>query len=239
MSTFVLVHGAWHGAWCWYKLVAQLERAGHKVLAPDLPGMGRDRTPLASITLKSWADHLAELVLQQSGEIVLVGHSRGGILISEVAERCPERIGKLVYLSAFLLPNGRSLGDEAGEIEGSVVMPNIVVSADQTSGSMRDEVIAAAFYGECSAEDVALARLCLGPEPLAPLATPIAVSAQRFGRVPRAYIECARDQAIPLSFQRRMHERLPCAQVLSIDTDHSPFFSRPTELANQLLALSV
>ncbi|HEX7416769.1 MAG TPA: alpha/beta fold hydrolase [Steroidobacteraceae bacterium] len=237
MSTFVLVHGAWHGGWCWYKLVAQLERAGHQVLAPDLPGMGRDRTPLASVTLQLWSDYLCSLVEQQREPVVLVGHSRGGVLISEVAQRHPQKIARLVYLTAFLLPNGRSLSEEAAQIEGSSVMPNIVVAADQMSGTMRSEVIAEAFYGECSSEDIALAQLCLGAEPLAPLATPITVSAERFGRVPRAYIECTRDRAIPLDFQRKMQGHWPCAPVLSIDTDHSPFFSRPAALAKHLLAL--
>src|SRR5262245_17861037 len=100
MSTFVLVHGAWHGAWCWYKVVPQLTQAGHTAIAPDLPGLGRDRTPLAEISLDRWTEAICEIVDAATEPVVLVGHSRGGIVISEVAERRPARVATLVYLTA-------------------------------------------------------------------------------------------------------------------------------------------
>jgi len=83
MTTFGLIHGAWHGAWCWERVVPSLERRGARVVAPDLPGMGQDKTPLSGITLAVWARSVADLVEQQSEPAVLVGHSRGGIVISQ------------------------------------------------------------------------------------------------------------------------------------------------------------
>jgi len=237
MSTFLLVHGAWHGAWCWHKLVPRLEKLGHVVIAPDLPAMGRDRTPVNRVSLATWRTHVCEIVDRVPGEVVLVGHSRGGIVISEVAEHRPDRIRALVYLCAFLPRDGESLFDLSARDETSLVPPNFVMSEDKSSSTIRDEALRDAFYGECSDEDLALARFCLQPEPTLPLATPVKLTAGNFGKVPRVYVECLRDRAIPVSFQRLIHGASPCELVLALDTDHSPFLSRPDELATLLAGL--
>ena len=92
------------------------------------------------------------------------------------------------------------------------------------------EAIKDAFYGCCGAEDVALARLLLQPEALAPMGTSIRITAENFGRIPRVYIECLRDKAISPAVQKQMYIAMPCQRVISMDTDHSPFFSAPEEL---------
>jgi len=237
MSTFLLIHGAWHAAWCWYRLVPRLEQAGHTVIAPDLPAMGRDRTSVKRVSLATWRERVCEMLDAATEPVVLVGHSRGGIVISEAAEHRPDRIRMLVYLSAFLPSNGESLFDLAGRDSSSLVPTNMVMSEDKTSSVIRAEALREAFYGECSEEDFALARLCVQPEPTVPLATPVQISAANFGRVPRLYVECLRDKAIPLSLQRQMQAAQPCERVLQIDTDHSPFFSRVDELAAHLCTL--
>lgn len=237
MSTFLLVHGAWHGAWCWYKLMTRLQKMGHTVIAPDLPSLGRDRTPVNRVSLATYRDYVSAILDSVPEQVILVGHSRGGIVISEVAERRPQRVRMLVYLTAFLARNGECLFDLAGSDKASLVPPNMVMSEDKSSSTMRDDALREAFYGECSDEDVALARLCLQAEPTVPLATPLQLTDASYGSVPRVYVECLRDKAIPISLQRRMQAGLPCRQVLQIDTDHSPFFSRPDELAAHLHSL--
>jgi pimeloyl-ACP methyl ester carboxylesterase len=231
MSTFLLVHGAWHGAWCWHKIMSRLEKMGHTVIAPDLPALGRDRTPVKRVSLATWREHVCRIVDSVPEQVILVGHSRGGIVISEVAEHRPRRIRTLVYLTAFLLRDGESLFDLAGSDEASLVPPNMVMSEDKSSSTIREEALRDTFYGECSDDDVALARLCLQPEPTVPLATPVHITDENYGSVPRVYIECLRDKAMVLPLARRMQAALPCDRVLTIDTDHSPFFSRPDELA--------
>ncbi len=239
MSTFVLVHGAWHGAWCWYKVVPRLTQAGHRVLAPDLPSLGRDRTPVAEISLDRWADSICRVVEAAVEPVILVGHSRGGIVISAVAERLPKRIGMLVYLTAFLLRDGETLLEVARTADSSLVVPNIVVADDQVSMTVPGDAVQAAFYGECSPEDVVLASMLLAPEAIAPNSTPLRVTDSRFGTVPRVYIECLRDKAIPVALQRRMAHNSPCEIVASLDSDHSPFLSTPGPLVDHLLALRV
>src|SRR5262249_46476734 len=163
-----------------YKVVPRLTQAGHTAIAPDLPGLGRDRTPLAEISLDRWTEAICEIVDAATEPVVLVGHSRGGIVISEVAERRPDRVATLVYLTAFLLRDGEVLLDVANTADTSLVVPNIVAATDQSSMTVRDEAVRDAFYAECSPEDVVLARMMLQPEPIAPCATPVHVTAARF-----------------------------------------------------------
>src|SRR6185295_5208657 len=106
MSTYLLIHGAWHGAWCWYKVAPRLETLGHKVIAPDLPSLGTDKTPVNRVSLALWRDHVSAIIDATPEPVILVGHSRGGIVISEVAEHRPDRIRTLVYLTAFLVRAG-------------------------------------------------------------------------------------------------------------------------------------
>ncbi len=237
MSTFILVHGSWHGAWCWYKIVPLLQKSGHKAIAVDLPGLGRDRTPLCEVSLQSYVDRVCAAIDQQPGRVILVGHSRGGIVISQTAEQRPARIEKLVYLAAFLLPGGQAMLPGALDDRGSLLLPNLVVNEAQGYITIRKEGCREALYGDCSDEDVALATLLLTPDPIAPLVTPLDLSERNFGRVPRVYIETLCDDAITLTAQRKMRAAVPCAEVISMNTSHSPFFSAPRELVDHLASL--
>jgi pimeloyl-ACP methyl ester carboxylesterase len=209
---------------------------GARVVAPDLPAMGADRTPAENVTLESWARFVADLVESEPG-CVLVGHSRGGAVVSRAAELAPQRIRHLVYLSAYLLTRGESVAAEARRDVASLIAPSMVPAQAGISCSLRDEVLRDAFYGCCSQEDFADARARLTPEPLQPLATPLRITAERFGRVPRAYIETARDRAVTLEAQRRMQAALPCTPVFTLDTDHSAFLSQPEALARILISI--
>jgi pimeloyl-ACP methyl ester carboxylesterase len=206
-------------------------------MAPDLRALGIDRTPPGSVSLRDWTDQIATLAQSQADSVVLVGHSRGGIVLSEVAERIPEHLRTLVYVTAFLLENGRSLQDAAGEDPESLVGPAMVIASDHQSATIREDAVRDAFYGQCSDDDVALAKSLLVPEPLAPLGTRIQTTAARFGRVPRVYVECTGDRAITHDAQRRMQQALPCRERITLDADHSPFFSRSDELAAVLLRM--
>jgi pimeloyl-ACP methyl ester carboxylesterase len=126
VSTYVLVHGAWHGSWCWDRVVPLLEKQGHKAVAPDLPGHGADKSPISEVSLQAYADRVVDVLEAQSETVVLVGHSMGGIVISQAAECCPDRVKTLVYLSAFLLRDGESLLQVAQDDTEALVLPNLV-----------------------------------------------------------------------------------------------------------------
>ena len=237
MSTFILIHGGFHGGWCWYKVVPLLEEQGHTVVAPDLPSHGRDKTPLADVTLAAYVDSVCHVLDAQPESVVLVGHSMGGAIITQVAEDRPDKVKVLVYLVAGLPPNGETIIQGIQQDPESLLFPNVVVSDDQKSGTIRAEGLRDTFYGDCSAEDVALARALLVPQALAPLDTPARTSAANFGRVPRIFIECLQDRAMTPARQKQMYTAQPCQQVITMDTSHSPFFSAPGELATHLAAL--
>jgi pimeloyl-ACP methyl ester carboxylesterase len=232
--TFVLIAGAWHGAWCWVKLQPLLESQGHRVLTPELPGTGGDPTDPAGVTLETWARFVAGIVESEREPVTLVGHSRGGIVISRTAELVPERLRQLVYLSAYLVPAGGSLAETARTDENSLVPPNMIPAVGGHTCHLREDVIRAALFGQCSDADYEYARARMTPEPLKPLVTKLRVSAARFGQVPRAYVECSLDRTVTLPAQRRMQAELPCDPVLTLDSDHSPFLSHPQELARVL-----
>lgn len=232
-----MVHGAWHGAWCWDKVVPLLEKQGHRVAAPDLPGHGSDDSPISEVSLQAYADRVCSVLDAQPEAAVLVGHSMGGIVISRAAEYRPRRVKSLVYLCAFLLRDGETLLQVAQGDTEALVLPNLIVAEDQSYATVRDEAIKDAFYADCPDEDVARARSLLVRQAAAPFATPARTTAENFGRVPRVYIECLRDRAISPSTQKKMYTALPCQRVISMDTSHSPFFSAPEELAAHLSAL--
>ena len=198
--------------------------------------MGADTTPAHTVTLESWARFVAAIA-EHEPDSVLLGHSRGGAIVSRAAELVPDRIRYLVYLSAYLLPAGESVAAEARRDSDSLIAPNLLPADGGITCSLRDEVLRDAFYGACSVEDFEDSRTRLTPEPLKALATPLRITAQRFGRVPRAYIETARDRAVTLAAQRRMQATLPCTPVFTLDTDHSAFLSQPEALARILISI--
>jgi pimeloyl-ACP methyl ester carboxylesterase len=225
---FVLVHGAWHGAWCWFKIATALERVGQGVSVLDLPAGGIDGTLPRDVTFEMQVDRVVAVLDALPEPVILVGHSAGGPVVSAVAEVRPERIAKLVYLSAFLLPDGTSLVQASALDRGSRLNGHLIIgdqSIDVDPAIVRD-----AFYNRSSDQDVALAQTLLRPVGLLPLVSPMHLGTN-FAGVRRFYISCLQDQAVSPEAQERMYTALPCERVLTLrDSDHSPFLSRPREL---------
>jgi pimeloyl-ACP methyl ester carboxylesterase len=236
-QTYILVHGAWHGAWCWERVAPELTAAGHCVVALDMPCMGDDRTPIADSTIDRAVARIVQAIEQAESPVILVGHSMGGLAITLAAEVLPRKIAKLVYLTAYLPSNGESCLSLA-MADHSTVPYGMQFSEDRTFATMRDEWIKPSLYNDCSDGDVAHAKSRLRPQPLESYAHVASISAERAGTVPRIFIECLRDHAITPGFQRKMYLQNPCKSVLTLDTGHSPFFSAPLELASHLLSLA-
>lgn len=234
---FVLLPGAWHGSWCWNKIAMRLERAGHRVLTPDLPGNSGDGIAPAAVTLDVWTQCVCEILQAESESVFLVGASRAGIVISQVAERLPSKVKRLVYVSGFLLRDGESVLRTLREDGSSPLLRHATLSQDRSCWVLDERHRSEMFYGSCGKDDIEYARTHLSREPAAPLMTPIKITEENFGRVPRAYIHCLRDRAVPIELQKKMVAALPCGPVWAIDTDHSPFFSAPAELTARLLNL--
>ncbi|WP_044564037.1 alpha/beta fold hydrolase [Azospirillum sp. B4] len=234
---FILVSGAWHGAWCWELVAPQLAALGHTVLTPDLPGMGSDRRSLASLSFADWTHDFAALVRQQPEPCVLAGHSRAGIVISQVAEMAPEALRTTIYIAAILAPDGHKMADVLGPPDPEV-RAGITLCPDGVSTTFDTRLLRPFFYNTTPPHLAARAASLLTPEPLFAGAAEMRLSGVRFGRVPRAYVECRQDQVVPVVKQRAMYDALPCWRVESLDTDHSPFYSAPSALSATLLNLA-
>jgi pimeloyl-ACP methyl ester carboxylesterase len=234
MAVYVLVAGAWHDSWCWSEIVPRLEAFGHSVLTPDLIGMSPGKPTLTEEPLRQWADQIADIVIAQDHPVILVGHSRAGIVISEVAERIPDRIATLVYLAAFLLKDGESVNDVVQRGANTEASANAFIFHDDGTITVSPSRVKSLFYGNARDATVQTARDRLTPEPVASFTTPIHVTEERFGSVPRAYFECTEDQAIPIANQRAMQLDVGVTMTISLRSDHSPFFSQPDELATAL-----
>lgn len=234
MAIFILVHGGMHGGWCWEKVVPRLKQAGHEALAPDLPGSGNDDVAPHDVTVKMTGEFIADLARRQREPVVLVGHSLGGITISEAAEQASESILGLVYVAAVLLPNG---AQAMGNLRGGARHSDAVrLSAD--GGTLIPEPSAAVevFYNGCDDADIAAALARLKPQPTRPIRDPLTLTSDRYGAIPRAYIECLQDNAHPLSLQRLQRAVLPCDPVFAMETGHSPFLQAPEMLVAYLVA---
>jgi pimeloyl-ACP methyl ester carboxylesterase len=237
-NTFVLVSGSWHGAWCWEKLTKELEAQGQDVIAVELPGHGTDTTPVKDITLDSYVKAVCDSIAHAGRKVILVGHSRGGIAISQGAETCPENIARLVYLAAFLIPDGQPMVATAMSDTGSLLVRNLELDTVQGWHMPKAEAVAAAFYHDCPADDAAAAAAQLTREPNAPVATPLHLTKERFGSIPRTYIKTLDDRAPTPAVQDRMLAALPCDTVYTMNTSHSPFLSKPRELAEILVRIA-
>jgi pimeloyl-ACP methyl ester carboxylesterase len=245
MARFILIHGMFHGGWCWDRIERRLRRAGHEVVAPDLAGCGSDKTPVADVSLDRWATDVSNLVEADSQKSILVGHSRGGLVISEVAERTSPNIAAVVYLTALMLPDGRAAMElpaimtEEG-FDGSSLSQGqgFGMSPDGQSMFAQDSLVEA-FYSNCSEEDRAFAISRLGPEAIAPTMTKVSLTASRWGSLPRIYIETTRDNTLPIEAQRAMIARSKPTEVHSLDADHMPIFNDVDRLAELLESVAV
>jgi len=235
---FVLVHGAWHGAWCWNKVVPLLREHGHQVTAVDLPGRWSKPSEMTSIKAEDYAWVVEQVVRNSDRPVVLVGHSLGGATVSMAAENCSTHIRRSVYLSAFMVLNGDSVGSISSKDQGTQIPRAVVRDATTNTSTVNPAFAREVFYGDCSDEDIRIALQLLSPEPSVMNRHQLRLSPQKYGKVDRAYIECTLDRAVSIETQRAMQAASPCNRVITLETSHSPFLSKPVEVANALLDLA-
>lgn len=235
MARIVLVHGAFHEKSCWDGAKAALEARGHRVEAFDLPGHGEDKTPLERVTLQVYADRVVEQLKSDPEPAVLLGHSMGGMVVTQAADDFLAGGGELkqvIYASAFLPEDGQSLVDLAGLPEGAgdMVQANVQVSGEPPIGVLSTEHAIAAFYGECDADVAQAAAARLGPQPILAFVMPVSIDNNR--AVTRRYVVTGKDHALPTALQRRLSKHASVVEVAEIDTDHSAFLSKADEFVD-------
>jgi pimeloyl-ACP methyl ester carboxylesterase len=190
------------------------------------------------VSLQDYAASVASLTADQPEAVILVGHSMGGLVISQAAELNPGPIHGLIYLCAYLPRSGQSLGTLASRDAQTLVAGALEIDAGTGLATIPPELARRAFYNDCPPRELRRATEQLGPEPLHAFGASVSLSDERFGGIPRAYIHCERDAVIGPVLQREMVSASPCRMTVSMRTGHSPFLSAPEELALHLEAIA-
>ncbi|SNS43354.1 Alpha/beta hydrolase family protein [Geodermatophilus pulveris] len=230
MSTVVLVAGAWHGAWCWQRVLPALWRAGHVAVPVPLTGVGERAHQLsAEVGLGTHVeDVVATVRAQECRDAVLVGHSYGGLVVTGAADRLGSEVGRLVYLDAVVPLPGRSWAD----------------SVPEATRAQREALITAhghippapaAAYG-LTGDDAAWVERRQTPHPAGAFAEPLHFDAGRWAARPRTYVDCTAPALPTIEPSRRLVRSQPGWEVVGLATGHDPMVSAPEELAAVLLA---
>lgn len=167
-------------------------------------------------------------------QVILVGHSMGGIVISQVAEERPQKIKKLVYLTAYLLQDGESIIQAFQEDKDSLLRNYIAMSDDGSLFTLKEEGLNV-LYPDVSDEDIERIKKFNKPQPALLSATPVNLSEENYGSISRIYIECKNDHAITPTVQKDMYTKMPCDKVLTLETSHAPNYAAPEKVVECLL----
>jgi len=230
----VLVHGAFENSQVWGHVTAKLEADGYKVVAVNLPGRPGNPAAPDKVSLDLYRDTVVTALDKLHHPAVVVGHSFAGIVISAAAEKAPKKIKTLVFLAAYLPQNGDSLVSLAQRDADSKAGPHLQIDKDKGIASIEYSARADLFAnGGPEGLRKAIPDLILD-EPLAPLATPVKLTAANFGKVDKAYIHTAMDQVISPSFQAQMVATTPVRVEYTLPTGHTPFLTDPDGLAKAI-----
>ncbi len=245
----LLIHGAWQGGWSFGAWLPELNRLGWEAHTVDLPGNGcdpADRTAPEDVSLALYVEH-ALAALQRIGPAVVVGHSGGGIVASQLAEAAPDEVRALVFLAGIMLPSGMRFVDvlarcaaaqpEVAGFDIRGIGPHLLRSADGLTTTVPPDAARHVFLHDVHAADPALATAAiqqLNPQPERGRGIAPQLSVARHGRVPRIYVEALQDRSLLLPVQRRMQLLSPGARRLSLDCGHVPQLAQPRRLAELL-----
>ena len=235
---FILIHGGFHGAWCWDRVVPELAHLGHEALAIDLPGHGERRAEPSTLGNRTSA---ITAILQPDD--ILVGHSGGGFDITLAADAAPDRVGHLIYLAAGLPIEGEPLvratggASTTGKVDrlNETIPSTVLQSTEDGRLAWTDRDAAAAlFYHDCGVETVDWAFARFSPAPPGILLDRVTLPRFWAANLPRSYVVCLQDRALPFATAMGFAGRLGVVPHF-MDSSHSPFFSRPRDLAELLI----
>jgi pimeloyl-ACP methyl ester carboxylesterase len=234
MASYVLIHGAWHGAWCWEKVQAFLLAQGHQVIAPDMPGHGSNQKPHHAVKFRDYIDCIISSVEACKQRPILVGHSFAGMFLSYVAANYPGKIEKFIYLSAYVPVSGESFFRISERLCETPLSEGIIVDKENSRLILNGDQVAHILYHCSNTEEQTAAISKLSPEPLTPFATPVNLPNFDYNAINAEYIFCKEDRALKFQDQQWMAERLQC-KTSTLPSDHTPFISMPHELAQLLV----
>lgn len=239
MSHFVLVHGAWEGGWSWENVAPILESNGHEVTTVQLPGSVGNVKPVDEVTLDGYVTEIAKAIKSSTERVVLVGHSLGGISISQVAERMPDRIDRLVYVAAFLLQDGTTALEAMQSDAGGEMLPQLIFSEDQSYAVAPETAWRRTAFNDVPSGVVnSILPKLAERQATQPFVTTGKLSEERFGSVRKYIVRTSLDKVFSTEFQDRMIENWATEEVVTLEAGHFPALSIPQELASVLLSIA-
>lgn len=233
MATFVLVHGAWHGGWCWRRVADRLSAAGHRVFCPTLTGLG-ERSHLLTREVNMGThvtDVLGLLEAEELTEVVLGGHSYGGMVITGVAAKAKARLRQLVYFDAAIVEDGESWSS-AHTPEAQAERRRL---AQESSGGVSLPVPKAEVFGVLDPQDIAWVQRRMTPHPFAPYDQRVAWGAPAGNGLPRVYVDCTEPVYAGLNGVKQRYRGKPGWPFIELRTGHDLMVSAPEETARLLL----
>ncbi|MVT12093.1 alpha/beta fold hydrolase [Chitinophaga tropicalis] len=233
--TFVLVHGAWQAPYVWDSVQADLVKNGNKVIVVKLPGHGSDTTAPYRLSLDVYRDEVINAIAKADSNVILVGHSMGGMVITSVAEKIPNKIRKLVYIGAFLPSTGQALTDLAYSDPGSGLGPLLVPSADRLTLDVKRDSLTYLFINDGSPTVKDLVLTNYRAEPAIPFTNKVTLTNEGFGSVDKIYIKTLKDVVISPALQDRMIAAAGIKTVYTVNTSHSPFLAEPHTVSALLI----
>ncbi len=234
-NTIVIIHGAWSSSNDWQHVSEDLIAGGNSVVSVNLPGHGSDNTPISTISLKLYVDEVKKAIGSKQN-VVLVGHSFGGIVATQIAEEIAPQIKKIIYIAAYVPKNGESLLTIAQTDAESHVGKNLIVDEKAGIASIKKAGIADVFLADAPKQVADYVSNNLKPEPLAPLATPVALTEGRFGKINKVFVYTLNDHTIGYSLQQKMAKDAGVQRSYSLPSSHTPFIMFPHVLA-QIITL--
>ncbi|WP_295717996.1 alpha/beta fold hydrolase [Mucilaginibacter sp.] len=237
METIILVHGAWADVSSWDAVVPLLKAQGHEVIAVNLAGHGKDETSFAGITFKTYVDQVKEAIGTRTN-VILVGHSFAGLVISQVAEEIPAQIHKLIFLAAALPHDGDSLLGLAKLDAGSHISKYLTIDKEHGAAIIAKEGAADIFAADAPQQVQDYIAANVKAEPLVPLATPVHLTEKNFGSIKKVYIHTTNDHAISYPAQQYMVKNSKIDKVYTLESSHTPFISMPDKLADIIITES-
>ncbi len=238
-ETFVLVHGAFDTSASWKQVAQLLEKQGHTAIGDDLPGRNADGAAAKAITLQSHVAAVKSAIDATKEPVTLVGHSFGGMTISQTAEAIPDRIKQLIYVAAYIPLTGESMQTLAySDTTNGFKKDSFVVATDYSHASILDRDKVAIFIEDGTPAQQTAFVASMVREPLGPIATPVEFTAARFGSVAKAYVKTNRDRSVSPELQARMIARAGLTKVLPIESGHMPQITKAEDMAAALIAIA-
>lgn len=232
MKNYLLIHGAWGAAWEFNKVTELLSNDGHNVVALDLPGHGENKANIADVNMNAYVQTVVKAINDLGEDVILVGHSLAGAVISQVAQIIPEKIESLIYVAAMLLKDGESPLSVMQNDAGGELLPNTLFSEDGSYATISEETVRNVLLNDVDDEAYlnSIVPRFLFKQATEPFMAKAQLTEEKYGSVEKHYIKASIDKVITPAAQEKMLNNWQVDNVFTLESGHFPLTSIPEKL---------